>query len=67
MATGQKCAHQACQCNVQPPQQYCSPQCQQQSQQSQQGGQRQMQAGGGAGGQQAGARCNCGHAACQHA
>jgi len=67
MAATQKCAHQACRCDVQQGQSYCSPQCEQQarqSQQSQQGRQGgQMQAGGAS---QAG-RCNCGHAACQHA
>ena len=68
MSADRKCAHSACACSVQQGQSYCSPQCEQQARQGQhaqqagQGGQ--MQAGGAA--SQAG-RCNCGHAACQHA
>jgi hypothetical protein len=61
--TNRKCAHASCQCSVGAGQTYCSPSCQQQAQQAQ--GRQQSQQGSQA--SQAGARCGCGHAACQHA
>jgi hypothetical protein len=58
--TNQKCAHAGCGCSVGAGQTYCGPSCQQQAQQSSSGQQGQQGASS-----QAGARCNCGHAACQ--
>ena len=61
MANAQgKCAHPGCQCTVQSGQDYCSTYCAQQAEQSSRGQQQQQAQASSA------ARCNCGHAACQH-